>query len=204
MSRNKTDLHIRQELAQNAAKLIAVEGINDFLYAKKKAAEQLGILQSKYYPSNREIENALIDYQQLFQSESQPIVLKQLRDTARKAMKLFSDLEPYLTGPVLNGTANIHSEITLHIYTDTPEQIDTLLIDHKIPFEHCQRRAKFKQNQQSLFPAYQFFADRHKILLIAFPERQKNHSPLNVVDNHPEKRATLSRLESFFQQSSLG
>ncbi len=203
MPPNKTKHPLRQELAQMAAKFIAVDGINDFLFAKKKAAEQLGIQQSKLYPSNKEIEDALINYQQLFQSESQPKALEQIRDTAIRAMSLFKDLHPYLVGPVLNGTANIYSEITLHIFIDTPEQIDTLLIDSRIPFERCEQRAKFKQNEPLLFPAYQFFANKHNILLIAFPERQKNHSPLNAVDGRPEARATLSQVVNTFQQQSL-
>ena len=200
MARNKSD-HLRQELAQTAAKLIAVDGIVDYLAAKKKAADLLGIQQSKLYPSNREIEQALIHYQSLFQSSQQQQNLNRLRKTALNAMKLFEDLKPRLVGPVLNGTATEYSEITLHIYTDSPETLATRLMDLGIPFDECQRRASFTLREQKLFPAISFLAGEDQIVLILFPEKKKNQSPLNSVDGHPEKRVNLEQATRLFQDA---
>ena len=53
--RQNTENRLRKEIAQEAAKLVAVDGLEDYLQAKKKAADQLGIYDKRVYPSNSEI-----------------------------------------------------------------------------------------------------------------------------------------------------
>ena len=60
----------RTRLAQEAARLMAVGGIRDFHQAKLKAAERLGIHDDASLPRNREIEDALREYQRLFQGDA--------------------------------------------------------------------------------------------------------------------------------------
>src|SRR3546814_19953739 len=57
--------------AHEAARLIAEGGIRDFHQAKLKAAERLGILDDASLPRNREIEDALREYQRLFQRDNE-------------------------------------------------------------------------------------------------------------------------------------
>ena len=54
---------LRQEIAQEAAKIIAHSGHEDYLMAKRKAANQLGVHDNHILPSNTEIEMALMEYQ---------------------------------------------------------------------------------------------------------------------------------------------
>lgn len=201
-TRSKSIHPIRRELAHNAAKLIAVDGINDYFIAKKKAADMLGVEQSQYYPSNKEIEEALIDYQQLFQQDLQPLVLHTLRNKALKALQLFEPLEPYLVGSILSGTANEYSEIILHIFTESPEAVTILLLQHQIPFEECEKRARFKHRESQFYPAFQFFAEQHKVLLIVFPERQRHHPPLDPIDGQPIQRANFQELSQLINHST--
>ena len=54
-------------LAQEAARIMADEGVRDFRLAKRKAAERLGLpVNGTLMPRNTEIEQALIDHQRLF------------------------------------------------------------------------------------------------------------------------------------------
>jgi len=48
-------------IAQQAAKILAQSGNRDYLAAKNKAVERLGIIDSKQLPTNSEIEQALIE-----------------------------------------------------------------------------------------------------------------------------------------------
>lgn len=57
----------RYRLAHEAARLMAESGVRDFHQAKLKAAERLGIHDDASLPRNREIEDALREYQRLFQ-----------------------------------------------------------------------------------------------------------------------------------------
>ncbi|MEM6999032.1 MAG: hypothetical protein AAF419_04255, partial [Pseudomonadota bacterium] len=118
---------LRQEIAHEAAKIIIHSGNENYLFAKTKAAEQLGIKDNKLLPSNVEIESALIEYQSLFNTDTHKNSLLEMRQTALKAMNLFIDYSPLLTGAVLSGTANQNTEIILHVFEDAPEIIGVLL-----------------------------------------------------------------------------
>ena len=194
-NRAKSSNPIRRELAYNAAKLIAVDGITDYFFAKKKAAQKLGIDQSKFFPSNKEIEEALIEYQNIFQKEGQPKALKTLRIKALNALELFESLEPYLVGPIVTGTANEHSEIIIHVFSESPQAISILLMDNGIPFEECERRARFKGHETKFYPAFQFYADQHKVILLVLPERKKNNPPLDPVSGQSIERANYRDLK---------
>ena len=58
---NRTD-HLRHAIAQEAARLMAEHGIQDFYVAKRKAAERYGVVDGAFLPRNTEIEAALMSY----------------------------------------------------------------------------------------------------------------------------------------------
>lgn len=187
---------LRQELAQLAARYVAVDGVVDFLQAKRKAAARLGIQHSQQLPSNREIEQALLDYQRLFQAESQPQTLMQMRETALAAMQFLHEFKPRLAGPVADGTATLHSEINLHLYSDTCEAVALLFLDQSIPFLPCDRRIRLNATNVVQYPAYQFVADGFKIVLIVLPCRDRNQTPVSPIDNQPMRRLNIAELQA--------
>ena len=76
-------------VARRAAELIMEEGITDYLFAKKKAAKYLGLLTSENLPSNQEIDNALKEYQNIFQEQVDLEVISKIKKDALNAMILF-------------------------------------------------------------------------------------------------------------------
>ena len=73
--------NLRRALAQEAARIMAEHGIRDFLIAKRKAAERMGVSDvAAVLPRNVEIEEALAEYQRLFGGESH---VETLRDQRR-------------------------------------------------------------------------------------------------------------------------
>jgi hypothetical protein len=90
---------------------MAEDGITDHAFAKRKAAKQLGASDTQHLPGNQEIDEALHSYRALYQHESHPDILYQLREEALAAMRLLEPFHPYLTGSVLSGTAGEHSDI---------------------------------------------------------------------------------------------
>ena len=92
---------MREQLAHQAAKLMAEDGITDHAFAKRKAARQLGAADTQHLPSNQEVDEALHSYRSLYQQDSHPGILYQLREEALAAMRLLEPFHPYLTGSVL-------------------------------------------------------------------------------------------------------
>ena len=197
---NKSSSKTRMEIAQLAAKFLAVDGVNDYLAAKRKAALQLGIQPDKGMPTNVEVEQALIEYQSLFQNSQQSELLYDMRCKAVKTMRMLDQYWPRLVGPVLTGTATRHTEITLHLVSDEPEQIGFRLDEHAIPYSSCAKSVKTGKTEKKDFPAYQFIADKTSILLVVFPERQKHVCPLSTITGKPMRRATVSEVEKLLEQ----
>ena len=186
---------IRLEIAQVAARMIAVDGINDYFAAKKKAALQLGVTPGKNMPTNSEIEKALVDYQNLFQTDSQPQWLRRLRSIAADAMKFLHDFSPRLAGPVLSGSATPHSEICLHLFSDEPEQVGWLLDEHGIPFRFVNRMLRKSIHEYAEYPACRFLLEDVPITLVILPQINIRTAVLSPVDGRPMKRANLKELE---------
>ena len=187
--RQNTENRLRKEIAQEAAKLVAVDGLEDYLQAKKKAADQLGIYDKRVYPSNSEIEVALIEYQSLFQNNQQKDELLELRKTAYKTMVLLKDYQPRLVGPVLTGTANQYSEITIHLFCDTPELVSLFLEQEGIPTSICERRIKLEKNKILYFTSFKFLAGDINVVLTVMPLSYIKTLPLDPVTGNTMKRA---------------
>lgn len=192
---NRSPQKLRLELAQEAARLIAQDGINDYMAAKRKAALRLGVPAGRHLPANSEVEEALAAYQNLFQSDSQPQHLNNLRRIAANAMQLLRDFRPVLTGAVLSGTATLHSPIDLHVFSDEPEQIGFVLDEYAIPYRLMNKSLKHGPNEANDYPVYHFRAEDIPVNLIVFPLNRMRNAPLSPVDGKPMKRAGLDKVE---------
>ncbi|MDP2229686.1 hypothetical protein [Methylotenera sp.] len=126
---------LRQLIAQQAARMMAEDGISDYAYAKKKAGRQVGAVDNDVLPSNAEIEEELKLYNALFLSDEQPENLRMLRKNALFTMQLLERFNPYLTGAVLDGTAGLGSETHIHLFADSLKDVEMFLLNQDIPFQ---------------------------------------------------------------------
>ena len=92
--RPRTHHRITLLLAQECARIMTEEGIQDFGTAKRKAALRLGIPDKAVLPDNTAVEQALIDRQRLFHADHQPLRLRGLRETALEAMHFLACFRP--------------------------------------------------------------------------------------------------------------
>ena len=141
-SRSRRDNNLRRHIAYLAARLMAVDGIADYATAKQKAARQAGLADAQALPDNSEIEEALREYQGLFQGEEQPEHLRYLREVAVKVMREFDDFRPVLVGSVLNGTAGQHSDVNLQLYADDSKALTMFLVNRRYRFEEGTREVR--------------------------------------------------------------
>jgi len=132
--------HMRTRIAAIAARIMAEDGIEDFATAKRKAARQLGAVDTQSLPNNDEIETELRLYQSLYQGEEQRARVRFLRSQALAAMEQLADFKPYLTGPVLKGTAGRYADIDLQVFADSGKELEIFLLNRNIPYETSESR----------------------------------------------------------------
>ncbi len=123
---------IRQRIALEAARIIAGQNYLSIAEARRKVAKRLGRTKRQQLPDNQEIEDVLLEYQQLFQSQHQPAELKQLRELASTAMRSLKAFHPLLTGAVLTGSADA-GIIRRHLFSETTDRGDTVVPGPKNP-----------------------------------------------------------------------
>lgn len=139
-SRSRRDNNLRKHLAYIAARMMAEDGITDYSTAKTKAARQAGLGDANLLPDNQEIEEALREYQGLYQKEEQPEQLRRLREVAVTVMREFDAFRPALVGSVLSGTATQFSDVNLQLFTDDVKALTMFLLNNRYRFEEGTRR----------------------------------------------------------------
>lgn len=188
--------HVRRSIAVEAARLMSEAGMRNYLAAKRKAALRLGITDEAQLPRNTEVEEALREHQRIFQAGTQGSHLRTLREAAFEALRFFERFRPRLVGAVLEGTADQHSAVCLHLFADTPEEVAIFLSDSGIPFEESERRFRIKREHWEFRPVFRFRADDVPLDLTVFPPTALRQAPLSQVDGRPMQRANLPAVES--------
>jgi hypothetical protein len=195
--------NLRRALAQEAARIMSEQGIDDYGLAKRKAAERFGATDIAVLPKNTEIETALSDYQRLFESNTHSSTLDDLRRTALQAMRLLERFEPRLVGPVLSGTASAHSEINLHVFADGAESVALYLMDNAIPHRITERRLRYEPDRLVAYPVVRFVAGKREIEAVVFPVNGIRQSPASPVDGRPMRRASVEELQTLLMDAPL-
>lgn len=193
----------RTRLAQEAARLMAVGGIRDFHQAKLKAAERLGIHDDASLPRNREIEDALREYQRLFLGDAHASDLRTRREAALRALEFFADFDARLVGPVLDGTADGNSPVTLHLYSDDADAVPRFLDEHRIPIEARTRHLRLDRNREADVPVWLFSAENLTFDLTVLPADALRQAPLSGIDERPMKRASAAQLSALLADEEI-
>lgn len=192
----------RHRLAHEAARLMAEGGIRDYHQAKLKAAERLGIFDDASLPRNREIEDALREYQRLFQRDN-VVAVRQRREAALRALEFFRDFEPRLVGPVLDGTADTRSPVTLHLYSDDADAAPRFLDQHGIPAEARSRRLRLDRERTADFPVWVFSAEEIAFDITVLPLDVLRQAPLSSTDEKPMRRASATQLRQLLATEEI-
>ena len=197
----------RRRVAQEAARILAEGGHADYELAKRKAAERLGAARARALPGNDEIEEALWAYQRLFRSHVQPRHLRALRRLARRLMAELDGFAPRVAGSVLAGSADEYSDLTLHLFADSVEEVGMYLLDRGVACRPSERRLRFAPDEMARVGAYEIDVEGVRVVLVVFAGRLRRRVPLCPIDGRPMARAgaaELERLEGEAQHSGAG
>ncbi|MDR0674622.1 MAG: hypothetical protein LBF93_13435 [Zoogloeaceae bacterium] len=187
-------------IASTAARLMAEDGSITPGLAKQKAARQLGLPESAMLPNNAEVEAELRLYQAIYQSDAQPAELFRLRAKACKIMEVLADFRPYLTGPVLDGTAGAASVIDLMLFADSAKEVEIFLLNRNMTFEQAEIRALRHEKAEA---ALRLFTPEAEASLVIFPpHRERSHDRHH--DGRPRERARLETVLRLMQRPCDG
>ena len=186
---------LKDMIAQEAAKIIAEKGIQQFGQAKFKAAENLNAMDNGCLPSNSDIEKKLIEYYQLFQTDVHLDHIKSLRKIALDIMHIFDNYQIYLVGPVANGTANVSSAINFHIASEDESEIIQTLTKNDLTHKPYDRKIKFNEKTIKQVNGIKTIYKNTDIELTIFNHKEIRLAPLSKIDNKPMKRIKIKLLQ---------
>ena len=186
---------LRQALAQHAARIIAEDGVRDYARAVRKAAERLGVHDDALMPRPQEIDEALREHQRLFAGDRQPDALHRRREIACEAMRHFAEFEPRLVGPVLDGTADQHSSVSLQLFADDADAVLRQLLDDDIPHRTGAKRLRYADGRSVEYPTLAFVADGIDIELTVLSRDDLRQAPLDRGGEQTMARANLAAVE---------
>ena len=184
----------RRLLAQEAARIIVEQGIEDYRVAKIKAAERLGMSERGSLPGNAEIEKAVCEHLQLFGRELHVDLLRVLRQAALSAMEMLAPFSPRLVGPVLHGTASANSAVNLHVFADNAEMVAVQLQESSVQYRPFERRLKSRRDRAETFAAFRFTHGESDIEATVFPVDGVRQAPISPVDGKPMRRADVNAI----------
>lgn len=178
--------------------MISESGIRDYAFARRKAAARFDARDPAALPDNAEIEIALREHQRLFQADEQPRTLQLLRHSALEAMRYFSMFSPRLVGAVLDGSADRHSAISLHLFCDDVDAPIRFLDERNIRYDLGERSMRLGR-QERHYTMLRFIAGDTTIDLTLFPEDTLRQAPLDPRTGLAMRRASIGALELLLQ-----
>jgi hypothetical protein len=193
---------LRSRVAQEAARIMREQGVRDFLLAKRKAADRLGVVDRNALPANLEIAEALAEQQRLFGGAAHDDNLRALREVALRAMDLLEPFRPRLVGPVLGGTATPHSNVSLHVFAPTPEDVAFMLIQRAVRYRTADRRVRLANGEYASFPAFEFESGEVGIEATVFPEHGLREAPLCPISGGSMRRARREEVAALLDDAS--
>ena len=186
---------MRGRIAHLAARLMAVDGIDDDALAKRKAARQAGAPETRNLPTNEEVEEALRVYQELYQAGEQDRRVRELRAHALEMMKLLAPFNPFLSGSVLSGSAGKYADIEIHLFTDSSKDVEMFLLNQGIAYKTRERRVYVGETPRAV-PNLLFSGGEADFDVTVFSPKDLRMTLRSTAEGKPFDRVRIDWLES--------
>jgi len=185
---------LRQQVAQETARLLASGQHAEPGSARRKAAARLGARDPSALPDAGEIREALQAHLRLFGREDAATDLQRQREAALEAMAFFAAFEPRLAGHVLDGTATSTAAVCLHLHPSDPDDVARFLHDQRIPASQGARRMRLAPAGAVEVPCWEFIADGRAFELLVLPVECLRQPPLDALDGAALPRVGMAAL----------
>ncbi|HEY9447985.1 MAG TPA: hypothetical protein VIQ62_13005 [Burkholderiales bacterium] len=195
MPRERARNDERSRIAHLAARLMAEDGIEDYALAKRKAARQAGVRDTRQLPTNDEVDEALRMHQALYRPAEHRERLRVLRERAARMMEELARFNPYLTGSVLSGSAGKYADINLQLYADNAKTVELYFIDNGIDYKPGQIRL-FVGSEQRIAPVYTLEDETGEVQIIVLGADDLRAPVKTSAEGRPMERAKLDAVEA--------
>ena len=199
------DARIRRQIALLAARLMYTREESEYFTAKRKAARRLGIeyrFRPKDLPSNREIRDQIQALANLYEGEKRQDSLKEMRLAALRMMRLPCAFRPKLIGSTLTGHIRRGSDIDIHVFSDHPSAVATVLEEENLPFDVEHKRV-IKHNEERVFTHFHV-RDRFNVELTLYDSDKVNYAFKSSITGKAIERATIAELEELIRDEHPG
>lgn len=175
------------------------EGVREYRDAKRKAAREFGAEKAlslgSHLPSNGEIHAELERLIGVYEGELLPERLLQMRLLALRYMEMLAPFRPYLVGSVLAGAVTKRSDIDLHLFADSPEEVEEFLRERGIPFVpetvSVRRGSEFRE-----YPHIYLEEEGVEIECTVYLPEDIHRVPTSSITGRPMERADEKRLRA--------
>ena len=181
-----------------ASRLLADNGTLDYSWARRKAAENLGINASeRQLPGLAEIEAAVVEHQQIF--GPQTLLVTDRLKAAAELLQRFGKFSPRLVGPLTRGVTASNAVMTIHCFAEAAKLVLFDIMDAGSPAESGDVAVVTSNRKREERPAFSFFHGDHEVLVIVLGLDEYRHPPLDPVTEKPayglDADALAKRLE---------
>jgi hypothetical protein len=192
---------LRQLIAQQAARMMAEEGISDYAYAKRKAGRQLGALDANCLPTNAEVEEEIKLYHEIYRSEEHPENIRQLRTDALTTMQMLKDFNPHLTGAVLDGTAGRYAVTDIHLFVDSLKDVELHLLNLHVPYQVEDRDSRLGSGRKKI-PIIYLEGPHGQFKLSVFETNDLRVATKHAAHNGLQSKITIQDFVAMLDQES--
>ncbi|MBT4571301.1 MAG: hypothetical protein HOC48_03745 [Nitrosomonadales bacterium] len=151
--------NIKISVANLAAQMIMEEGIEDYLFAKKKAAKSLGLNENMSLPSNSQIDNAIKDFNKIFNQDVDIEFLEHFKTQALNVMSMFKNFRPHLMNQLSEGIIPKFPEIKINLFTDNLKDIEYIILNSEISYEFREVKMNSRVGGNSIKSIPTFYLD---------------------------------------------
>lgn len=170
-------------------------GIRDFSRAKQKAGDRLNIPDGPFWPSNSEIENAILQRRKLFTETENKTLLHEGLEIAVELMNQLREFTPKLAGALLTGYATARTPVEIYLRADHADEVLAVLTELDIPAEAFEKRLRIGKSLRFV-PGFRFVTDILPVEIIVLPHGSRSQPPLSPVDGKPMRFLNLNDVEA--------
>jgi hypothetical protein len=200
----RKDDKIRGLIAIEAARLMYEDGVREYRDAKRKAAKRFGpekaLSLGSHLPTNAEIHAELTRLIASNEEDLLPERLLRLRITALAYLELFGEFSPYLVGSVLSGAVTSRSDIDIHLFADSIEEVEHLLERRGTPFET--ETVPIRKGGVITDYTHIYLEDEGTVIECSvYPVEERRNRTLSSITGKPMERAGLAQLKKIIAKS---
>jgi predicted nucleotidyltransferase len=189
-----------RRVAEEAARLMAAGAENEYIHAKTRALEMLGISGQTRLPSNRKIKDCIARLtQEEIGADEVHRRLRAMRQIAYELITVLEIFDPFLIGSTLTGEIRRSSDIDLHVYSDDYAEVE----EHLAIYGYDEIDIEQVENRKGSFVHLRWLEQGFPIEITIYPWSWRTVTLYSSVTGKPMKRADIHGVKKLLNRMDL-